>query len=92
MDQTVTLGLILQWVVKSLILVFILLTGFAYTTLYERKALARIQVRVGPNRAGPFGFFQPVADLRPAKAYFTADFQVGRHGARPKIAGQPGPA
>ncbi len=78
MDQTVTLGLILQWVVKSIILVFILLTGFAYTTLYERKALARIQVRVGPNRAGPFGFFQPVADglklifkeeLIPARAY-----------------------
>jgi NADH-quinone oxidoreductase subunit H len=62
MDQAITLGLILQWVIKSVILVFILLTGFAYTTLYERKALARIQVRVGPNRAGPGGFFQPVAD------------------------------
>ncbi len=62
MDQAITVGLILQWVVKSVILVFILLTGFAYTTLYERKALARIQVRVGPNRAGPGGFFQPLAD------------------------------
>ena len=55
-------GLLLEWVIKSFILVFALLTGFAYTTLYERKALARIQVRIGPNRAGPFGFFQPVAD------------------------------
>jgi NADH-quinone oxidoreductase subunit H len=55
-------GLIIEWVVKSALLIFILLTGFAYTTLYERKALARIQVRIGPNRAGPAGFFQPVAD------------------------------
>jgi NADH-quinone oxidoreductase subunit H len=55
-------GLIIEWVVKSALLIFVLLTGFAYTTLYERKALARIQVRIGPNRAGPAGFFQPVAD------------------------------
>jgi NADH-quinone oxidoreductase subunit H len=54
--------MILESIVKSLILIFILLTGFAYLTLFERKVLARIQVRVGPNRAGPGGFFQPVAD------------------------------
>ncbi len=56
------LATLLEWVIKSAILIFVLLTGFAYTTLYERKALARIQVRVGPNRAGPGGFFQPLAD------------------------------
>lgn len=55
-------GTLLEWIIKSALLIFVLLTGFAYTTLYERKALARIQVRVGPNRAGPGGFFQPVAD------------------------------
>ncbi len=55
-------ALILEWTIKSLILVFVLLTGFAYLTFYERKALARIQVRVGPNRAGPGGWLQPVAD------------------------------
>jgi NADH-quinone oxidoreductase subunit H len=38
------------------------LGGFAYLTLYERKALARIQSRVGPNRAGPWGILQPIAD------------------------------
>jgi NADH-quinone oxidoreductase subunit H len=32
-----------------------LLTGFAYLTLLERRVLARIQVRIGPNRAGPLG-------------------------------------
>jgi len=53
---------ILEWTIKSAILVFTLLFGFAYTTYYERRFLARIQVRVGPNRAGPFGLLQPVAD------------------------------
>ena len=53
---------ILEWVIKSVILVLILLTGFAYTTYYERKLAARIQVRIGPNRTGPFGLLQPVAD------------------------------
>src|SRR5882672_5390544 len=35
---------------------------FAITTLLERKGLGRIQNRYGPNRVGPFGLFQPVAD------------------------------
>jgi NADH-quinone oxidoreductase subunit H len=48
-------SLIIEWVVKSLIMIFALLTGFAYLTFYERKALARIQVRIGPNRAGRWG-------------------------------------
>ena len=70
--------LLLEWVVKSGMLLFILLTGFAYTTFYERKLAARIQVRVGPNRAGPGGWLQPLADgiklffkeeLIPAEAY-----------------------
>ena len=53
---------ILEWIIKSLIVVLSLTAGFAYTTLYERKVLARMQVRVGPNRAGPLGILQPVAD------------------------------
>jgi NADH-quinone oxidoreductase subunit H len=70
-------ALILEWVIKAIILLISLLTGFAYLTFYERKALARIQVRIGPNRAGPGGWLQPVADglklifkeeLVPAKA------------------------
>jgi NADH-quinone oxidoreductase subunit H len=35
---------------------------FALTTLLERKGLARIQNRYGPNRVGPFGLLQPLAD------------------------------
>lgn len=56
------LGLITEWVIKAVVLLLIGLTGFAYLTLYERKALARLQVRIGPNRAGPFGLLQPIAD------------------------------
>jgi NADH-quinone oxidoreductase subunit H len=54
--------LILEWIVKSVVILLFCVTGFAYLTFYERRALARIQVRIGPNRAGPKGWFQPVAD------------------------------
>ncbi len=53
---------VLIWIVQSVILAFILLTGFAYVTLLERRVVARFQSRVGPNRAGPYGLLQPLAD------------------------------
>jgi NADH-quinone oxidoreductase subunit H len=53
---------VIHAVMTSLFLFLLLLTGFAYTTLLERRFLAAIQARIGPNRAGPFGFLQPVAD------------------------------
>jgi len=52
----------LEWVIKGFVLCLILLVGFAYLTWYERRALARMQVRVGPNRAGFQGLLQPIAD------------------------------
>ena len=42
--------------------IFALLTAFAYMTLIERRVVAKLQGRLGPNRAGPSGIFQPVAD------------------------------
>jgi NADH-quinone oxidoreductase subunit H len=48
--------------IKSLIIVVVMLTGFAYMTWIERKLMARLQTRFGPNRAGPFGLLQPLAD------------------------------
>ncbi len=54
--------LLLEWAIKSVVIIVIILGGFAYLTLYERRALARIQTRIGPNRAGPWGLLQPVAD------------------------------
>ena len=41
---------------------FVIVTGFAYATLLERRLLAFLQHRVGPNRVGPAGFMQPAAD------------------------------
>jgi NADH-quinone oxidoreductase subunit H len=64
------------WLVKGLVWVLVLLGGFAYLTYYERRALARIQVRVGPNRAGPFGLLQPIADA--VKLIFKEEFMPAR--------------
>jgi len=55
-------SLIWEWIIKSVVLMLVLTGGFAYVTLYERKVLAHMQVRVGPNRAGPAGLLQPIAD------------------------------
>src|SRR5579885_981503 len=49
-------------VIKSAIVIFVLLTAFAYMTLIERRVVAKIQGRLGPNRLGPFGLLQPLAD------------------------------
>src|ERR1700744_792902 len=46
--------------VAPVLVVFPLL--FAITTVLERKGLGRMQNRYGPNRVGPFGFLQPLAD------------------------------
>jgi len=73
-----TWALFWEWFIKALILIFTLLIGFGYLTWYERRFLARIQVRIGPNRAGPQGLMQWMADavklifkeeLTPANVY-----------------------
>jgi NADH-quinone oxidoreductase subunit H len=57
--------------VKAVVVVFILVTAFAYVLLMERKLLGRFQARYGPNRAGPLGYLQPAADL--VKLVFKED-------------------
>lgn len=58
--------------IKAVVVVFVLITGFAYTLLWERKLLGRFQARYGPNRAGPIGYMQPLADV--VKLIFKEDF------------------
>jgi len=65
------INLLLLPVLRSVALIVVLLTGFAYLTWYERKLLARFQVRIGPNRAGPYGLLQPIADA--VKAVFKEE-------------------
>ena len=49
--------------IKALVIVNLVMLAFAYTTWFERKLLGRMQNRYGPNRAGPYGLLQPIADL-----------------------------
>lgn len=58
----IDVALVIEWTVKSVLLSVLLLVGFMYTTVYERRFIARLQNRIGPNRAGPFGLLQPMAD------------------------------
>ena len=64
------------WVtfIKALVLCLVLLGAFAYMTLVERKLLGRFQHRYGPNRVGPFGLLQPIADA--IKTIFKEDITV----------------
>jgi NADH-quinone oxidoreductase subunit H len=58
-------------VVRSLVIILALLTGMAYMTWFERRVISRMQVRIGPNRVGPEGLLQPVADA--LKLFFKED-------------------
>jgi NADH-quinone oxidoreductase subunit H len=49
--------------IEALVIVNLVLFTFAYLTLAERKVMGRMQLRYGPNRVGPFGLLQPIADL-----------------------------
>lgn len=49
-------------VLKILLIVMPLMGAVAYLTLAERKVIGYIQVRIGPNRVGPRGLLQPIAD------------------------------
>ncbi|MBX3168788.1 MAG: NADH-quinone oxidoreductase subunit NuoH [Candidatus Eremiobacteraeota bacterium] len=56
------LGFFVGVVIKAVLFSVALLTGFAYMTYGERRIVARMQWRVGPNKVGPWGLLQPAAD------------------------------
>ncbi len=53
------------WVslIQAFIVINLVMATFAYLTLAERKVMGRMQLRYGPNRTGPRGMLQPIADL-----------------------------
>ena len=67
--------------IKAFVLVNLLMLFFALMTVTERKLIGRFQTRYGPNRVGPAGFLQPIADL----GKLLTKQHVMPDGARPRL-------
>jgi NADH-quinone oxidoreductase subunit H len=69
---------VLTMLIQGIVVVGVVFSCFAGLTVIERKLIGRFQARVGPNRAGPFGLLQPLADI--GKLTFKEDFvPAGAH-------------
>jgi len=63
---------VLWALIKIVVILFGLLGVVSYLTFAERKVAGHIQARTGPNRVGPFGLLQPIADV--LKLFFKEEF------------------
>lgn len=63
---------VLTMIIQAIVVVAVVFSCFAGLTVIERKLIGRFQARQGPNRAGPFGLLQPLADI--GKLTFKEDF------------------
>lgn len=57
------IGFSIWTLIKIVCIVLVLMGLVAYLTLWERKMIGWMHVRLGPNRVGPAGLFQPIADV-----------------------------
>ena len=65
-------------VLKVVVIFLGLMTAVAYSTYFERKVVAHIQNRIGPNVTGPIGLLQPIADAvrRPSRLRWLINFSI----------------
>jgi len=63
---------VLTMIIQAIVVIGVVFSAFAGLTVVERKLIGRFQARRGPNRAGPFGLLQPLADI--GKLTFKEDF------------------
>ena len=56
------MAIAIEVVVKGIIVIALLMLSAAYMTFMERVVMASMQLRLGPNRVGPLGLLQPIAD------------------------------
>jgi NADH-quinone oxidoreductase subunit H len=72
---------VIATLIKGFVLINILMVFFAFMTWVERKLIGRFQARYGPNRVGPYGLLQPIADL----GKMLQKENMVPEGARPKL-------
>ena len=62
-DSAAWMSYLVAWLAISFIIINVLIMSTAVYTWFERRVIGRFQVRRGPNRNGPFGILQPIADV-----------------------------